>query len=152
MDSHDVVKAVNRLIETCKDGEYGFRTSADHARDPQLQRLLRTRCEECRGAAAELQGLSSQYGGIAVDGGTTAGSMHRGWVALKSALTGYTDLAILEECERGEDSAIDRYRSALDSGLPDSVRLIVQQQYEGLQRNHQQIRTLRDSMRTARAA
>ena len=31
MDSKDVIKTLNNLIETSKDGEYGFRSSAEHA-------------------------------------------------------------------------------------------------------------------------
>ena len=31
MTNDDIIDTLNKLIETCKDGEYGFRTSADHA-------------------------------------------------------------------------------------------------------------------------
>jgi uncharacterized protein (TIGR02284 family) len=51
---------------------------------------------------------------------------------------------MLEECERGEDAAVARYRKALKSELPPAVRTLVERQAEGAQRNHDQIRDLRD--------
>ncbi len=32
MSKDDVIDALNGLIETCKDGEYGFRTCAEHVK------------------------------------------------------------------------------------------------------------------------
>ena len=57
------------------------------------------------------------------------------------------DLAILEECERGEDVAKARYGKALEETLPEDNRVVVQRQYDGVMRNHDQIRDLRDRYR-----
>jgi uncharacterized protein (TIGR02284 family) len=151
MDNGDIIDIVNDLIETSKDGEYGFRTSAEHLKNAETQQLFMRRAEECHNAALELQSLVSQLGGKAEDTGTTAGAMHRGWVAAKGTLTGYDDLAILEEVERGEDVALKSYREALDKDLPPSVRSVIEGQYQGVKRNHDQVRTLRNQVRTARA-
>ena len=37
-----------------------------------------------------------------------------------------------------------RYKKALEKSLPEDVRLLVQRQYEGALKNHDQIRLLRD--------
>jgi uncharacterized protein (TIGR02284 family) len=148
MSNKDVIGILNRLIETSKDGEYGFRTAAEHLHSMETKRLFTTRAEECRRAAGELQALVMELGGSAEEGGTATGAIHRGWVAVKSKLAGYTDLAILEEAERGEDVAMARYRSALDENLPLSARTLVQRQFEGVQRNHGLVRALRDQERT----
>ena len=81
------------------------------------------------------------------DGGSIAGALHRGWVTLKAAVSDRTDLAILEECERGEDVAKAHYRKALEKTLPEHIRAVVQRQSEGAVRNHDQIRDLRDRYR-----
>jgi uncharacterized protein (TIGR02284 family) len=151
MASNDIIDIVNDLIETCKDGEYGFRTSADVLKNSTTQQAFMRRAEECHNAALELQALVTELGGKAEDTGTTAGAMHRGWVAVKGTLTGYSDLAILEEVERGEDSALKAYRQALDKDLPPTVRAVIEGQYQGVKRNHDQMRSLRDQERTARA-
>jgi len=145
----NVVKVLNHLIETSKNGEKGFVAAADDAKNPELRNLLRTRGQECAAAAAELQAMVAQLGGKPEDSGTVAGAMHRGWVNLKAAVAGREDKAILEECERGEDHAKKEYAEALQENLPENVRAIVQRQYDGVLRNHDQIKALRDQHRAS---
>ena len=147
MDNDDVISTLNDLIETCKDGEYGFRTSAEHVKSPELRTLFTTRADDCQHGARELQTLIVQLGGKPDEGGSATGAMHRGWVAVRGTLQGYSDQAMLEECERGEDAAMARYRDALKEDLPENVRSLVQRQYDGVKRNHDQIRTLRDRVK-----
>ena len=90
-----------------------------------------------------------QLGGKPEDSGTVAGAVHRGWLNLKAAVAGRTDTAILEECERGEDVAKKDYGDALKETLSDDVRLLVQRQYDGVLRNHDQIRDLRNQYRAS---
>jgi uncharacterized protein (TIGR02284 family) len=92
-----------------------------------------------------------RLGGSPEDDGTVAGTAHRGWVAVKGTLAGYTDLAILEEAEDGEDSALESYRMALDDdALEGDARTLVERQYEGVKRNHAQVRNLRDQARASK--
>ena len=149
MSHDDTIDTLNDLIETSKDGEYGFRTSAEHLRNAESKALFERRAEECREAAAVLQALVMRLGGKAEDSGTVAGAAHRGWVAVKATLAGYTDKAILEEAERGEDTALATYRTALEEDLPQDVRDVIERQYEGLKRNHAQVRAMRDRARLA---
>lgn len=151
MSTDDTIDILNDLIETSKDGEYGFRTSAESLRDPETQQLFTRRAEECRQAAADLQAQVVQLGGSAETGGTATGAMHRGWVSVKGTLSGYSDKAILEETERGEDSALESYRKALAADLPLNVLDMVQRQFEGVKRNHAQVRALRDQARATDA-
>ena len=149
MTNDDIVDILNDLIETSKDGEYGFRTSAEYLKAADTRALFERRAEECRQAATELQTLVRQYRGKAEDSGSTSGAMHRGWVAVKGTLAGYSDKAILEETERGEDVALESYRKALEKSLPAELRGVVERQYEGVKRNHAQVRFLRDQARAA---
>jgi uncharacterized protein (TIGR02284 family) len=107
-------------------------------------RVFLRRAGDCAAGASQLQILVARLGGKPEDSGTVAGAVHRGWVNLKAAVSGRTDLAILEECERGEDLAKASYTKALGETLPVDIRLIVQRQYEGVVSNHDQIRNLRD--------
>ena len=147
MNEHDVTKTLNQLIETSRDGELGFRTCADHATSAELKQLLRARAEDCRQASAELQALVTQHGGKYEDRGSIGGALHRGWVATKGALTGYSDQALLEETERGEDVALAHYHKAMAQELPPDAHRVVNRQLQGVMRNHEQIRKLRDLAR-----
>lgn len=150
--AHDsTLSTLNTLIETSKDGEYGFTKSAEHVQDPEIRRLFVQRAAECRQAAEELRQMVAQLGGSAEDSGSAAGAVHRGWVAVKDALTGRSDRAILEETERGEDIALKHYREALKADLPPQARNLVERQYAGVERNHAQVRALREQARQQRA-
>lgn len=139
-----IVKVLNHLIETSKNGELGFKAAADDTKDPTLKQLFGQRALDCASGAAELQRVVTELGGKPEDSGTVAGAVHRGWTNLKAAVSSRTDLAILEECERGEDVAKAAYADALKETLPENIRVIVQRQQEGVIRNHDQIRDLRN--------
>jgi uncharacterized protein (TIGR02284 family) len=149
MSNDEVIDTLNDLIETCKDGEYGFRTSSEHAKSPELKTVLLDRASDCQRGASELQSLVTQLGGEADTSGSTLGAMHRGWVAVKATLSTYDDKAIMEECERGEDTALTSYRNALAKPLPPQVHAVVDRQYQGVKRNHEQVRELRNRLRAA---
>ena len=144
--ANNVVSVLNDLIETSKDGEKGFRAAAEDTKDSELQSVFLRRAQDCATSAVDLQQLVAKYGGKPEMAGSVGGAVHRGWMNLKAAASGRTDLAILEECERGEDVAKARYRKALEDA-PDDVRMVVQRQYDGVVRNHDQIRDLRDRYR-----
>jgi uncharacterized protein (TIGR02284 family) len=146
-DRDDVADALNDLAECCKDGEYGFRACAEQAQRADLKSVFLQRAEDCRKGAQELYEQIRALGGTPDEGGSTAGAIHRGWVAVKASLSTYDDKAVLEECERGEDNALARYRKALKQPLPAGVKLVVERQMQGVQRNHDQIKMLRDQLR-----
>lgn len=144
----DIVDTLNDLIETCRDGELGFNACAERVTSSELRRVFLQRAAECRQAAEELKPYVLQYGGEPETEGSTSGALHRGWVAVRGSLAGFTDKAMLEECERGEDAALARYRAALkDDTLPEPVRAVVARQQLGVQANHDQIKRLRDAVR-----
>jgi len=115
----------------------------------QLKSIFNERATQCRSAAFELVALISQYGGTPADGGTASGALHRAWVHTKAAVGVNSPTSLLEECERSEDAALARYRKALKADLPADVRAVVERQAEGAQRNHDQIKSMRDQARAA---
>jgi uncharacterized protein (TIGR02284 family) len=149
LNNDEVVDRLNDLIETCKDGEYGFRACAEHTKSEELRSMLTQRAAECEQGARELQALVVQCGGKADSSGTATGAMHRGWVAVRGTLSGYSDQAMLDECERGEDAAVARYRDVLEEDLPPQVKNVVERQYLGVKRNHDLIRARRNQLKAA---
>ncbi|HEY2021785.1 PA2169 family four-helix-bundle protein, partial [Paraburkholderia sp.] len=140
----NVVSVLNDLVETSKDGEKGFLKAAEDAHDEQLKAMFRSNAEDCARGARELQDAVQAMGGKPETGGSMSGALHRGWVDVKSAVTDRSDHAILVECEKGEDVAKKRYHDALEKELPADVRAIVERQYQGVLKTHDQVRDLRD--------
>ncbi|MGZ8204087.1 MAG: ferritin-like domain-containing protein [Burkholderiales bacterium] len=141
-DTKDVIDTLNDLIETCKDGEEGFRTCAEDIKRADLKPMFERAAQRCADAAAELQREVQRLGGKPERKGSFAGSAHRRWVDIKSAITGKDDAAVLAECERGEDVAKESYQRALKEDLPAEIRGIVEQQYDGVLQHHDAVRDL----------
>lgn len=150
MDKDDVVSTLNDLIETCKDGEEGFRTCAEDLSSAEMKSYCMDRSRRCATSAAELQDLVEQYGGKPAKSASISGSMHRRWVDIKSMVTGKDDEAILNECERGEDVAKRSYEEALAKDLPADVRSVVERQFGGVMTNHDQVKGMRNQVRARR--
>ena len=149
VDNDDVVDVLDDLLECSRDGEYGFRTSAERATSPELKQILMRHATECASAAAELEREIRAHGSEPSDGGTMTGALHRGWVSVKTALSVDDDKAVLSEVERGEDAAVARYRKALKATLPANVRSLVERQAQGAQRSHDEVKALRDRYNAA---
>ena len=144
MDNKAVVSVLNDLIETCKDGANGFRTAAAAVQHADAKALFTSRVPTIEGAAGELQAQVRRLGGDAETTGSVAAAVHRGWIGLKSAVTGKDDAAIVTECERGEQLAVKNYEDALKKDLPAEVRAIVERQYRGAVQNLERVRALGD--------
>ncbi|MFN2287705.1 MAG: PA2169 family four-helix-bundle protein [Chromatocurvus sp.] len=147
-NSKEVIEVLNDLIETSKDGEEGFKQCAENVERPDLKTLMMDRAKECEKAASELQTIVQRLGGTPEDSASMSASMHRRWVDLKSTLTGESAQSVLDECERGEDVAKENYEDALENqALPPDIREVVERQYQGVLRNHDQVKALRDAER-----
>lgn len=152
MHNDDVIATLNHLIETCYDGEYGFMACIERTNAQNLKSVFEERMRDCASSAAELASEVVRLGGKPEDSGTVGGAVHRGWVAVRDMLTSDSDsdLAVLEECERGEDIALGRYRKALNGALPLDIQGIVARQMRGVQKNHDTIKQLRDGYKLQR--
>src|SRR5918911_5770041 len=141
-DNDRVISTLNDLIETCKDGQEGFRQAAEGVKHGELKTLFHTYSQQRAQFAGELQGEVRRLGGDPERTGSVAASLHRGWINLKSAVTGKDDAAIITECERGEQVAVKNYEDALKKDLPGDVRALVERQYRGTLQNLERIRAL----------
>lgn len=153
MASNKTVSVLNDLIEVSKDGEQGFRKAAEDAKTAQLKSMFLECADDISRGINELQSEVSTMGGRPETSGSMTGALHRGWIDVKSAVVDRTDLAILEECERGEDVAKQRYSEALNEDEIDMrARALIERQYQGVLRNHERVRDLRNRYRTMSGA
>ena len=141
-----ISSVLNDLIETCKDGQEGFQHASENVKNARLQQLFERLATQRGQFATQLQTLVRSLGEKAEESSSVAGAIHRGWIDLKTAVTSHDEKAVLVECERGEDSAVAQYRSALEAELPMDVRAIVIGQSGLVKASHDEIKALRDSV------
>lgn len=148
MQNDQAVTMLNDLIQTCKDGELGFKAAADGVKNPQMKSTFLEYSRQRAEMARALQDEVRRLGGDPEKSGSMSGSMHRGWLDIKSVVTGKDDHAIAAEAERGEDAAKNAYEKALGSSLPASAQTLVQQQASKVREAHDRVRALRDQVAT----
>jgi uncharacterized protein (TIGR02284 family) len=147
-EQKEMSSVLNDLIETLRDGQKGFREAAEAVKDSQLKSLFVEYSQQRSRFATDLQSQVQSLGKEPETSSSTAGALHRGWINLKSVVTGGDDHSILAECERGEDSAVEEYKKALDKDLPQPLYELVSLQYADIKAAHDRIRTLRDSRKS----
>src|SRR5437762_14150332 len=146
----EIISTINSLIETLKDGEEGFKQAAEAVKDSNLKSLFYEFSQQRARFATELQSQAMNLGETEPEESSSAtGAMHRAWINLKSAVTSGDDHAILAECERGEDSAVEQYEKAMNDNLPAQFHEIVSRQYSEIKNAHDRIKNLRDTAKTS---
>ncbi len=143
----EIISTINGLIETLKDGQEGFRQASEAVKDSQLKTLFGEYSLQRSKFAGELQNEAITMGEHNPENtSSTAGAMHRAWINIKSAITSGDDHAILAECERGEDSAVNEYKKAMEEEERSStIRETISRQYADVKNAHDRIKELRDA-------
>lgn len=149
MADDKTISTLNTLIETCKDGQEGFKQAAEGVKKSDVKSTFYELGQQRAKFAGELQALVRELGGDPETSSSTVGALHRGWINIKSAITGQDDAAILNEAERGEDVAVNAYKKALDEDLPANVKTVVQQQSTEVKAGHDKVRDMRDAANAA---
>lgn len=142
MTSDKTISTLNGLIETCEDGEQGFRTAAEGLKNPQTKSLFLEYSRQREQMARELREEVRRLGGDPEKAGSMSGSIHRGWMNIKSAITGKDDSSIIAEAERGEDVAKEMYEKALKESLPPTIQALVQRQSAMVREAHDRVRAM----------
>ena|SRR5437868_6322876 len=142
----EIISTINSLIETLKDGQEGFRQASEAVKDSNLKSLFDEFSQQRARFATELQTEATKLGEIEPEtDSSTSGALHRAWINIKSVITSGDDHAILAECERGEDSAVNEYQEAMEENITAPVGDVIQRQYRDVKNAHDRIKMLRDT-------
>ena len=142
--SDDAREILQRLLETCRDGETGYLHAASVARDSKLKDYFQQQSLERARFRVELTDAIKRLGEPDPDtSGSSAAVLHRAWFELKDDFGG-GDHTLLESVEQGEDSAKHAYESALETKLPAGSDELVRNQYASVKGAHDRVRGWRD--------
>jgi len=142
---------VKDLIKTLEDGRDGFAKAGERLQNdsaPDVSRKFQEFSARRAAMADELRRTAGLTDHSVPEGGTVAGAVHRGWIAVKDALTGDSPAAIISAAEQGEDHAKSKFRDALeDKSLSPAVREVVARQATEVQAAHDYVSSLKHAVR-----
>lgn len=141
MAEHTERDVLNRLTQTCRDGERGFRYAANHVRSPEVKAVFLEIAAQRDGFGVEVLPHAQRLGGPAAPDGSIGGALHRGWMTIKDAI-GHDDAAIIREAERGERMALAAYEDALDGVLHPTTRVVIERQCAHIRQSHNRVHAL----------
>ncbi len=146
MDQSNVLHVLNTLIESCRDGQNGYRDAAEHVTNPGLRHFFNEQSLQRAQYAGELEQEAQHLGEHDPDrSGSVAAALHRAWFDFKANLGG-GDHSILASVEAGEDRAKKVYEDAVKEKLPENLLTIIRRQQASIQAAHDRVRSLRDSI------
>lgn len=148
----ETISLINGLIETCRDGQEGFKQAAEGISRSDIKTAFYEFSQQRASFVGELQDIVRTLGGDPENSGSIAGTLHRGWMNIKATVAGDDDQAILNECERGEDAAKDAYDKALKQELPAYIRQTLQTQNLIIVAAHDRVKELRDHPKDAQSS
>ena len=138
-------KTTSDLIETLKNGEEGFHKAAEKLSDSNrvdLSTEFLAYSQQRARFSAELATIAKAYGDDVAERSTVPGAVHRGWIAVKDALSGSSPEAVLKAAATGEDHAVEEYESAMKADISGELRAILARQFSEVSSTRARVKAL----------
>jgi uncharacterized protein (TIGR02284 family) len=145
MTTEETITELNGLISTCKDGVLGYTTAADDVRNTELETVFKEWASQRRKFARDLQAEVKRLGGNPEDSGSAGGTLLRGWMDVKSALTSGDGAAIIATCETGEEVAVAAFDWVANLDISGPTRSLVEKQRKSIKEAYAHLLRLKAS-------
>ncbi len=142
----NTIDSLHQLIALNKDSDRGYKEASENIEDPELKTILYRLSQqraEFRGEIEEI--LHKDYHDSANPSDSFLSKLHRGWMDFKSSLSSNDNEAVLEECLRGEEHAIEKYGEVLAENLPDYIEQQLRKQFDMIKGALSQIKEFKAS-------
>jgi uncharacterized protein (TIGR02284 family) len=141
--TEETITELNGLIKTCKDAELGYRTAAADVRNTELESVFSEYAKQRGQFARSLQTEVERLGGNAEESGSIGGTLLRGWMGLKAALSSGSGAAIIATCETGEEAAVAAFQWVANLDISGQTRVLVEKQYHAIKEAHARLLRLK---------
>jgi uncharacterized protein (TIGR02284 family) len=139
------VKALNELLSKNYESEEGYKNALQDTDNPKLKNYFQRQAAQRAQYINELDKAVRDLNAEPAKSGSAMAGVHRTWMDFKTAITGKSDEAVLEECIRGDKTAVEEYEEVLmDTSLPEPTRKVVQYQLNGIKNTLDTIKGLED--------
>ncbi|MGI4870351.1 MAG: PA2169 family four-helix-bundle protein [Janthinobacterium lividum] len=139
MANETISRALTDILNLNRTSVKGYQEAAEEVKSADLKAKLGQYSQQRAGFVSDLEGFAKQYGIDAADTSTiesvatdAAAAVHRGWINIKSAITGQSDSAVLAAAETGEATALKAYETVLATDIPAGAKSVFQQQHDAI--------------------
>jgi uncharacterized protein (TIGR02284 family) len=130
MDHDSLIDQLNQLVHINRDAEAGFLAAAENVKNSELETLFSGYARQHGKFLVELQQEITRLDGSFSESGTFGGALHRGWMDLKSTLSGRSAASLLKSCENGERSAEVAYSEAAKLESRGQTHTLIEKHWE----------------------
>lgn len=109
----EILDQLNKLLTTNRDAEKGYQEAAENAKDAELKSLFLAQSRQRGEFVMEAEREVRTLGGEPDNGTSLASDLHRAWINIKSTFAKDDDKATVQECQRGDQQALDEYNAVL---------------------------------------
>ena len=133
----EILDQLNKLLTRNRDAEKGYQEAAENSKDAELKSLFLAQSRQRGEFAMELDREVRAVGGDPDNGTSLAADLHRAWINVKSTLASDDDKAVVQECQRGDQDALENYNSVLqETDLVASTRELLLRQKQSIDSAH----------------
>lgn len=112
--SNELMQGLNDLLARSRDAQKGYIEASNHINTPQVRKWLLEYSDQRLKFSVELENEIRRLGGEPDDSTSVLGDLHRVWIDLKGMASDDEPMAMLEECQRGEQKALEDYTELLN--------------------------------------
>ena len=106
---------INDILNKNEDAIKGFEMASEKATKPAIINYFKEKAKNRKQFNNEIiDEMNTSYSDFEYEG-STAGTIHRTWMNVKSFFSGDSNEAMLEEAIRGDKAAVEEYKEAIDS-------------------------------------
>ena len=136
------ISVLQDLIGKNYDARKGYRMAMMDVTNPELKMFLQQQARQRSNFANAIDQEIRNLGDIPKETGSTAGTLHRKWIGIKSSVIGINDEAILGEVIRGEKAKISDYKSVVkNNSLAPQINNMLQSQLKAIKNTLHQVKT-----------
>ncbi|WP_338812522.1 PA2169 family four-helix-bundle protein [Bernardetia sp. Wsw4-3y2] len=144
------VDGLNELIEKNYDAEKGYKEAVTDVENHELKDFFTKSVQQRYEFGHELKAEIAKLGGTPEKGSSVTGTLHRIWINLKAMVTTHDVAAVINECERGEEAAIEDYEKILKMDeMPMDAKTVIHKHLQQIRSSLEHLEELKKRFATA---
>ena len=145
----DTIKAdiFNQLITRAYDAGEGYAFAAEQTSNEPLHEWFLANSRQRASFVSSLKEGLRKLGKEPEEGASVSGKAHQAFIKIRATMSPDTDLALIEECRRGEEQTLDNYQEAIELGkLDDEASELIKNQKEAVETHLEALTTIESAL------